>query len=146
MLTRLTVRNFKLFEEIDIELDQHVVFVGPNNSGKTTALQALTLWELGKNRWLEKRGGEDVPTKRPGVAIGRRDSLALPVPSANLLWRNLRTRNMRKGAQLKFCAIFATNCVSPIMMANRGCGSVIALKNFLAVRSMSPCSASSETR
>lgn len=96
MLTRLTVRNFKLFEEIDIELDQHMVFVGPNNSGKTTALQALTLWELGKNRWLEKRGGEDVPTKRPGVAIGRRDSLALPVPSANLLWRNLRTRSMRR--------------------------------------------------
>ena len=96
MLTRLTVRNFKLFEEIDIELDQHVVFVGPNNSGKTTALQALTLWDVGKNRWLEKRGGEEVPKKRPGVAIGRRDSLALPVPSANLLWRNLRTRNVRR--------------------------------------------------
>ena len=96
MLTRLTVRNFKLFEEIDIELDQHVVFVGPNNSGKTTALQALTLWEVGKNRWLEKREGENVPQKRPGVAIGRRDSLALPVPSANLLWRNLHTRNVRR--------------------------------------------------
>ena len=96
MLTRLKVRNFKLFEQIDLELDQHVVFVGPNNSGKTTALQALTLWEVGKNRWLEKRGGEEVPKKRPGVAIGRRDSLALPVPSANLLWRNLRTRNVRR--------------------------------------------------
>ena len=96
MLTRLKVRNFKLFEEIDIELDQHVVFVGPNNSGKTTALQALALWEVGKNRWLERRGGADVPPTRPGVAIGRRDSLALPVPSANLLWRNLRTRNVRR--------------------------------------------------
>ena len=96
MLTRLKVRNFKLFEEIDIELDQHVVFVGPNNSGKTTALQALALWEVGKNRWLEKRGGEDLPTKRPGVTINRRDLLALPVPSANLLWRNLRTRNVRR--------------------------------------------------
>lgn len=94
MLTRLKVRNFKLFEEIDIELDQHVVFVGPNNSGKTTALQALTLWEAGKNRWLEKRGGADVPPKRPGVTIGRRDLLALPVPSANLLWRNMSTRNV----------------------------------------------------
>ena len=96
MLTGLKVRNFKLFEEIDIELDQHVVFVGPNNSGKTTALQALTLWELGKNKWLEKRGGADVPPKRPGVTIGRRDLLALPVPSANLLWRNLSTRNVRR--------------------------------------------------
>ena len=47
MLTRLRVRNFKMFEERDIELGDRVVFVGPNNSGKTTAMQALALWELG---------------------------------------------------------------------------------------------------
>ncbi len=45
MLTRLLVRRFKLFEELDIELGQRVLFVGPNNSGKTSALQALALWE-----------------------------------------------------------------------------------------------------
>ncbi|MCL6503277.1 MAG: ATP-binding protein [Pirellulales bacterium] len=37
MLTRLTVRNFKRLE-MDIELTRSVVFIGPNNSGKTTAL------------------------------------------------------------------------------------------------------------
>ena len=41
MLTRLRVRNFKMFEELDIELGDRVVFIGPNNSGKTTAMQAL---------------------------------------------------------------------------------------------------------
>ena len=41
MLTRLTVRNFKRFEEVVIDLDSPVLFIGPNNSGKTTALQAL---------------------------------------------------------------------------------------------------------
>ena len=43
VLTRLRVRNFKRFDEVDIELGKAVVLIGPNNSGKTTALQALAL-------------------------------------------------------------------------------------------------------
>jgi predicted ATP-dependent endonuclease of OLD family len=41
MLTKLTVRNFKLFTEIEVELGERVVLIGPNNSGKTSALQAI---------------------------------------------------------------------------------------------------------
>jgi len=92
MLTKLTLRNFKLFEEVEIELGERVVFIGPNNTGKTSALQALALWELGAKRWLEKRGGGPVPEKRAGVTMNRRDLIAVPVPSAKLLWRNLHVR------------------------------------------------------
>lgn len=92
MLTILTIRNFKLFDEVDIELGNRVVFIGPNNTGKTSALQALALWDIGAKRWLEKRGSGAVPTKRPGVTINRRDLIAVPVPSANLLWRDLHVR------------------------------------------------------
>ncbi len=92
MLTRLRVRNFKLFDDIDVELGRMTVFIGPNNAGKTAALQALALWQIGLQRWVEKRGTGEVPKKRPGVTINRRDLVSLPVPAANLLWRNLRTR------------------------------------------------------
>jgi ABC-type taurine transport system ATPase subunit len=92
MLTKLIIRNFKLFKEVQIELGERVVFIGPNNAGKTSALQALALWDLGTKRWLEKRGGGPVPKKRSGVAINRRDLIAVPVPEANLLWRELRVR------------------------------------------------------
>lgn len=92
MLTKLTVRNFKLFAAAEVELGQRVVFVGPNNSGKTSALQALALWNAGVRRWLEKRGAGNVPKERAGVTINRRDLIALPVPSANLLWRDLHVR------------------------------------------------------
>ena len=85
MLTRLKLRNFKLFEEIDLKLGRQVVLIGPNNAGKTTALQALALWDIGLKRWIEKRGAGEVPLKRPGVTINRRDLIALPVPTANLL-------------------------------------------------------------
>ncbi|TXH62101.1 MAG: AAA family ATPase [Burkholderiaceae bacterium] len=92
MLTKLTIQNFKLFAEAEIELGERVVFVGPNNAGKTSALQALALWNYGVRRWVEKRGAGNVPRERSGVTINRRDLVGLPVPSANLLWRDLHVR------------------------------------------------------
>src|SRR5713226_7292757 len=98
MLTSLTIRNFKRFKDITIELGNPVVFIGPNNSGKTTALQALALWDIGAKRWIEKRGGKEAPEKRPGVTINRRDLIAVPVPDANLLWRDLHVRDVQRVA------------------------------------------------
>ena len=96
MLTKLICRNFKNFGEVEIELGNPVVFIGPNNSGKTTALQALALWEIGLKRWNENRKGKTNPEKRPGVAINRRDLISVPVPNARLLWRDLQVRDAKK--------------------------------------------------
>ena len=104
MLTRLIVKNFKRFDDATIELGKTVVFIGPNNSGKSTALQAIALWYIGLKRWNEKRQrrtmkgtlGKTVPEKRPAVAINRNDLISLPVPAANLLWRDLHVRNIRR--------------------------------------------------
>lgn len=99
MLERLIIRNFKLFDDVSIELGDAVVFIGPNNSGKTSALQALALWELGVRRWSEKRGGKAPPKKRSGVTLNRRDLVALPVPETNLLWRDLHVREVAREGQ-----------------------------------------------
>ena len=96
MLTKLTIRNFKRFGDVEIELGNPVVFIGPNNSGKTSALQALALWEIGLKKWNEKRKGKSAPEKRPGVTINRKDLVSIPVPDANLLWRDLHVRDVRK--------------------------------------------------
>lgn len=96
MLTKLIIRNFKRFDHVEIELGNPVVFIGPNDSGKTTALQALALWDIGLRRWLEKRAGKVAPEKRPGVTINRRDLIAVPVPDANLLWRDLHVRDVQR--------------------------------------------------
>lgn len=92
MLTKLVVRNFKPFEYAEIELAERVVFVGPNNSGKSSALQALALWNLGVRRWVERRGSGRVPRERAGVTINRKDLIAVPTPAANLLWRDMHVR------------------------------------------------------
>ena len=96
MLTRLRIRNFKKFDEVEVDLASPVLFIGPNNSGKTSAMQALALWSVGLQRWNEKRLGAATPARRPGVAVNRRDLLAVPIPAANLLWRDLRVRDVRK--------------------------------------------------
>lgn len=96
MLTKLTIRNFKRFDNVEIELGSPVVLIGPNNSGKTTALQALALWDVGLKRWIEKRSTKTALEKRPGVAINRRDLIAVPIPDANLLWRDLHVRDVKR--------------------------------------------------
>ena len=93
MLTKLTIRNFKRFEEVEIELGNPVAFIGPNNSGKTSAMQALALWDIGLKRWNEKRSGKGAPGKRSGVTVNRHDLVAIPVPNARLLWQGLHVRD-----------------------------------------------------
>lgn len=97
MLTRLKVRNFKRFDDIDIELANPVLFVGPNNSGKTSALQALALWAQGLDQYLSRRGKGEVPSKRPGVVLNRRDITCVPVPNTNLLWRARHVNEVAPG-------------------------------------------------
>jgi hypothetical protein len=96
MLTKIKIRNFKRFGNVEVDLGNPVVFIGPNNSGKTSALQALALWQVGLSRWNERRKGKGLPEKRPGVTINRRDLVSVPVPDANLLWRNLHVRDVKR--------------------------------------------------
>lgn len=92
MLTKLTIRNFKRFEDVEIALGNPVVFIGPNNSGKTSAMQALTLLDLGLRRWREKYADRAPPVRRPGVTINRKDLFAIPHYQARHLWRNCRVK------------------------------------------------------
>ncbi|MEI6614063.1 MAG: AAA family ATPase [Chrysiogenales bacterium] len=92
MLTSVRIRNFKKFNDANIPLGNSVVFIGPNNSGKTTALQALALWDIGIQAWKAKRTGKSSPEMRPGVAINRKDLITIPIPIASLIWHDLHVR------------------------------------------------------
>ncbi len=92
MLTRLRVRKFKVFSDADVELGPVTVLCGPNNSGKTAALQAIALWRLGLKAWQAERGMGSTARKRVGVPINRRDLVSIPVPETSLLWHGLHLR------------------------------------------------------
>ena len=94
MITSFQIENFKRLGSVELQLGNAVVFIGPNNSGKTSALQAMALWDAGWRRWSEKRG-KGSPGTRPGVTINRRDLSSIPVPSAKLLWKDLHVNDTK---------------------------------------------------
>ncbi|MDR0642455.1 MAG: AAA family ATPase [Treponema sp.] len=56
MLHYVEIENFKTFSHtIHVELSHPAVIIGPNNSGKTSVIQALSLWDRGVKSWYEKR-------------------------------------------------------------------------------------------
>lgn len=98
MITRITIRNFKRLKEATVDLCDHVVFVGPNNSGKTTAVQALAVWRHALTRWLEKREkAKSKATLRTGVSITRSDFMTLPLRDMRNLWYNLDVQDPESG-------------------------------------------------
>ena len=94
MLTKLTVSGFKAFDRVEVPLGQSVVLIGPNNSGKTSALQALGLWRTGLQEWVERRTNGSRADTRTGVTINRRAIAHTPVADSRQLWRALRVTSV----------------------------------------------------
>jgi ABC-type cobalamin/Fe3+-siderophores transport system ATPase subunit len=94
MITKITINNFKKIEHISFDLSSPLVLIGPNNSGKTSILQAITLWETGLKKWANQKSTQKSKT----ITINRKDLISLPIPSAKLLWHNLKTHDAKKVA------------------------------------------------
>ncbi|MGH9202775.1 MAG: AAA family ATPase, partial [Vicinamibacterales bacterium] len=95
MIRRVRLRRFKRFDDTIFNLPGHIVLAGPNNTGKTTLLQAIAAWSLGLNHWRELDDYEPHETKRGrpyyrSAPIARHAFAAVPVRRFDLLWRDRR--------------------------------------------------------
>jgi predicted ATPase len=90
MIKKVTVKYFKRFKDQPFELSEHVILAGPNNSGKSTLLQAIVVWNLAMRQWLLRRK-DSKARERTGVPITRKDFTALPLREMGLLWTNKLT-------------------------------------------------------
>lgn len=91
LLHYVEIENFKRYGEVQrIELDHPSVLIGPNNCGKTSALQAIALWSIGLKTWLAESANSKAET-RTGKSLNRLNMLAVPVPKTRHLWNNLKT-------------------------------------------------------
>lgn len=91
MITKVTIENFKRFDRQEFELDSTIVLAGPNNSGKSTLLQALATWSMALERWNLGKGKAPGAKIRTGQALTRKDFTALPLREFNLLWHKTLT-------------------------------------------------------
>ncbi|MBI1849292.1 MAG: AAA family ATPase [Planctomycetes bacterium] len=89
MIRKVVIRRFKRFEEETFELDgRHVVIAGPNNSGKSTVLQAIAAWGFALEQWRQLN---DLGKHNGGWArkpITRQTFTAVPLRSFDALWRD----------------------------------------------------------
>lgn len=63
-----------------------IVLAGPNNSGKTTLLQAVAVWNLALQRWQAEHAESSKAKQRTGIPVSRNDFTAVPLREMNLLW------------------------------------------------------------
>jgi len=92
MISKVTIENFKKFGRQEFSLGHSVVLAGPNNSGKTSLLQAISTWWLALQKWRQGKGSaRSKATRRTGQAVTRKDFTALPLSTFDLLWNNRKT-------------------------------------------------------
>ena len=53
MIRKVIIRNIKKFNHLEFEIPDHLVIAGPNNSGKTTVLQAISAWSEIALQWTQ---------------------------------------------------------------------------------------------
>ena len=66
-IVRLKIRGFRGVRSADVALGRHAVLVGPNNSGKTTIIEALALL-FGRDRLVRRLTEHDFHGSAPDEA------------------------------------------------------------------------------
>ena len=94
MIERIQLKFFKQFKDQSFDLKDSIVLAGPNNTGKTTLLQAIAIWHFAFREWQKKRGGS-IAKKKRSVQLTRKEFLPVPVQRFNLLWTDAFT-SLRK--------------------------------------------------
>lgn len=88
MITRLTLRNFKSVGEQVYDFTRFDLLVGRNNSGKSTVLQAMAIWQFCVDEFHRSKR-----TGTTGIQVVLPNFTALPVPEFILLWKDRTDRN-----------------------------------------------------
>jgi hypothetical protein len=94
LLHYIEIENFKRFgDKQRIELDHPAVLIGPNNCGKTSAIQALALWSQAVRTWYDVRKDSSAK-ERTATSLNRLAIVAVPVTRTRLFWHNTRVQKV----------------------------------------------------
>lgn len=88
-LKSLRIENFKRFETLELDFNGFNLLVGPNNSGKSTALQACALFNLSYQACLDQRNGHLVFQNR---TFGPEEFITVPAAEPLDLWKDRRAQ------------------------------------------------------
>ena len=88
MIDRVEIRNLKRFKELDCELGEHLVIVGPNNCGKTTLLQAIAFGSEIASHWAQYNPdlARDDDGNYPSTILPPKSVSSVPLLDWDQLW------------------------------------------------------------
>lgn len=123
LLHYLEIQNFKRFgAKQRIELDHPAVLTGPNNSGKTTAVQAIALWSQAVKAWFDSKG-KAPPTEPASTSLNRLNIASVPIQRTRELWHNMEVRTGNQEIPILITlGVLHENAVVPITMRFRNHG------------------------
>ena len=119
----LEIQNFKRFGDWQrIELDHPTVLIGPNNCGKTTAIQAIALWSQAVKTWYGSKGNAP-PKERTSTSLNRLSLVSVPVQRTRYFWHNTVVRKRNADIPLVITlGVLHENKVEPVTMRFRNQG------------------------
>ena len=120
---RLRVENFKKFKILEVEFQDFDFLVGTNNCGKSSILQALSIFQFCLDKTLAKRKNPDGSMKTvfdvkkekikesgekkiTGKGLGRDEFTVIPVSDPLDLWTDRITLKEGKPVNMKFEVLF----------------------------------------
>lgn len=94
MITEIKLKNFKHFSKTSIKLNDRAltILAGGNNSGKSSVLQALAVWEFCKMHLSMEKGVHSLHQGFSGAGLGinLEDFSPINIPRLSYLWTNLK--------------------------------------------------------
>ena len=89
MIREIRIRGFKRYADARFRLPGQVVLAGPNNTGKTTVLQAVASWAFAFRRWRQVvESVERGPDGYALVPISRLAFAVAPLRGFDQLWKD----------------------------------------------------------
>ena len=99
MINRVVIDNFKKFDRADFKTKGHLVIAGPNNSGKTTLLQAIAAWSEIASMW--RSYNPDISREEdgnyPSINLNLLRFYSVPLADFDHLWKD---KNVRRPASV----------------------------------------------
>ena len=109
MIKKIRFHRFKQFGDrsFDLRPSEFILLAGGNNSGKSSILHGLAVWQFCKTAMEMERGSEQfgASAAKQGLGLGDEEFSPINVPSLSHLWTNLRSGKNEEpdGYTLKIC-------------------------------------------